>query len=196
MASNLNSTINISNIINNASNSSTFFRNADTNGSLQNCLNVGATGIYNYVPYVPTGNPTTLSQIGGTIFSSNSSTSNANTTPAVLTNMTLSPGTYVLNAHFRIFNSASNIQPPSFIWFGFNTVSATFSNNPDIYALMELEYNSPVNYIITGTSGELNRRLCITVNFTTTTTIYLNYQITSSGGSNTLEWDMSATRLA
>ncbi len=70
MSSNLNSVISMNNITNNATSSSMFFRNAYTNDNVATCLHVGATGVYNYVPYVTSGNPTTLIQIGCTVVSS------------------------------------------------------------------------------------------------------------------------------
>jgi hypothetical protein len=189
----------MNNITNNATSSSMFFRNAITN----TCLHVGATGVYNYVPYVTSGNPTTLSQIGGTVVSSAQSLStntSSSTGGTQLRTMTLGFGTYLLNGHCRIYGSSAAMSP-NFSFLCFFTTSATSdtTNSGNIYELYELDYQTTYNYTIIGSSsGEMNRRFSFIVNLTAATTpIYLNYRNnTGTSLTHNIDYAMSATRLA
>ena len=200
MSSNLNSVISMNNITNNATSSSMFFRNAYTNDNVATCLHVGATGVYNYVPYVTSGNPTTLSQIGGTVVSSAQSLGINTSSGGVsqLQTMTLGFGTYLLNGHCRIYGSSAAMSPTfSFLCF-FTTSAAVDTNTGTIYELYELDYKTTYNYTILGSSsGEMNRRFTFIINLTATTPIYLNYRNnTSLSLTHNIQYDMSATRLA
>lgn len=189
--------INPFDITNNTNNSSTVFRNADATGTLVNSLNVDATGIYNYVPYLPLSIPVknSVSQIGGYIDISGSSTRSVST-PVNLTSFTLPAGTYLLRGHMRLlagtsaFNISSNL---ALSYFGFSSGSGTIGSG--IYVSLPLEYRAGT-FTISANTGEFHKHCTIIVNFTgTSNTVYLNYQM-QVATSCTVGYDVSATRLA
>lgn len=191
--------INSSTINKNSNNSFTVFRNGNGNGDLVDCLSVGVTGITNYVPYVHSSNPTrSLDQIGGyTDISGVTTVSTPNF--STFTNITFPSGTYILNSNMKV-SSASTMSissANSFIYFNFSTASGGFQNST-VYQVMPLEYR--VTMYTTNTSangGEFHRHNSIIVNLASTTTIYLNYQVSiGTTVTCTLNYAMNAARIA
>lgn len=195
--------INPFNVTNNSNDSSTVFRNADAAGNLVSSLNIGATGIYNYVPYVPLSIPVknNLSQIGGYIDISGSSTQSISTSAndRNFTSVTLPPGTYLLRGHMRVSNGAAEIDMSTntgLNYFCFSTSSTGFINPPSAYASCPLEYKAGT-FKAAITTGEFHKHCTSIVNLTSSTPIYLNWRINHPTTINcTVGYDMSVTRLA
>jgi len=192
-------TINSSSITKKSQNSFTVFRNGNNNGDLVNCLSVGVTGIMNYVPHIHSSNPTrSLNQIGGYI---DISGSKQVTTPnnSSFTSITFPTGTYILNSNMRVTSTStiSISSANSFICLCFSTTNGGFQNS-SVYSIMPLEYR--VTMYTTNTSangGEFHRHNSIIVNLTSSTTIYLNYQIIiGTSATCILDYAMNATRIA
>lgn len=193
------STINSSTITKNSNSSSTFFRNSNGNGDLVDCLNVSATGIQNYVPYLPLSNPTRgLNQIGGYIDLSGTLSINTGATSRLgnLTSFTFPIGTYILNSNMRVNSGAVNLTTsPNFVYLCFNTASSGFQNTT-IYSITPLEYRANT-YSINATTGEFHRHNAIIINLTASTTIYLNYSVqTNTAVACTINYGMNAARIA